>query len=221
MDTPPSPPGSSPPPVPTSPPRSPGASAPCQAPDGGAPSPRITCLDDVRDQQSTRIHEGPAPTARRQLMGAPHVYRAEDPRARVLRCTARNSTRRATTPPWPSSRPRSPSCGAPPRPAVRDQRESGRCPLDFAEVPAAMFACDAQLRPHRGLRRAHQEQKNTGRLVASSATSVPTAQARRGRGLEDRRDRRRPTQVAPAIEPRMTLATVGLLPGRRAPGCSR
>ena len=104
---------------------------------GGAPARVLPMIEEVERTDDARGLVNGILDRKEKLMGFGHrVYRAEDPRARVLRHTAKNSTRRATRPPPRSSRPRSPNCAnvgptAPSRPTSssgpRSSSTSPRC----------------------------------------------------------------------------------------------
>jgi citrate synthase len=142
---------------------------------GGAPSRVLKMLDDVEREGDARAYVKALMDRKERLMGFGHrVYRAEDPRARVLRRTAKEL--------------------AAPRVAVAEALEDAalaelheRYPdrvlatnvefwsavvLDFAEVPASlftpMFAC-ARLA---GWSAHVLEEKQTGRLIRPSAKYV-------------------------------------------------
>jgi citrate synthase len=142
---------------------------------GGAPSRVLKMLDDVEREGDARAYVKGLMDRKERLMGFGHrVYRAEDPRARVLRRTAKE-------------------LGAP-RVAVAEALEDAalaelreRHPdrvlatnvefwsavvLDFAQVPASlftpMFAC-ARLA---GWSAHILEERKTGRLIRPSAKYV-------------------------------------------------
>ena len=89
---------------------------------GGAPSRVLKMLDEVAASGDAEQYVKDLLDRGERLMGFGHrVYRAEDPRARVLRRTATRSTppgsrspRRSRRPPWPSSRPAGPTACWPP-----------------------------------------------------------------------------------------------------------
>ena len=101
---------------------------------GGAPARVLPMIQEVeRTGDAVGLVKGIL-DRKEKLMGFGHrVYRAEDPRARVLRRTCRDSAPSATR--WPRrwSRRRWPSCGSAARPGHRDQRRVlGAVILDFA-----------------------------------------------------------------------------------------
>src|SRR5213079_1054595 len=109
---------------------------------GGAPSRVLTMLDDVEREGDADRYVKAALDRGERLMGFGHrVYRAEDPRARVLRRTAREL-----------GAPRYEIAEALERAALAELRERrpdrvletnvefwAAIVLDFAEVPAPMF----------------------------------------------------------------------------------
>jgi hypothetical protein len=123
---------------------------------GGAPSACCRCSTRSRRPATPGVRQGLLDRGER-LMGFGHrVYRAEDPRARVLRRTAKELGAPATRSPRRWSRPRSPSCASAARPVLETNVEFwAAVVLDFAEVPAAHVHVDVHLRPHRRLVGAH------------------------------------------------------------------
>ena len=110
-------------------------------------------------------------------MGFGHrVYRAEDPRARVLRRTARElRLARASRSPRRSSRRRWPSCNArkPDRVLATNVEFWSAVVLDLAEVPADLFTRMFTCARVAGWSAHILEQKREGRLIR------PTRQVRR------------------------------------------
>ena len=73
---------------------------------GGAPSRVLHMLDGVEQSGNAETYVKDLLDKGDRLMGFGHrVYRAEDPRARVLRAPPRSSAPRASRPPSPWSRP--------------------------------------------------------------------------------------------------------------------
>ncbi|CAM5502227.1 Citrate synthase 2 OS=Streptomyces microflavus OX=1919 GN=Smic_46680 PE=3 SV=1 [Streptomyces microflavus] len=110
-----------------------------------------------------------------RLMGFGHrVYRAEDPRARVLRRTARElaAPRFEVAERWRRPRWRSCTRGAPDRVLATNVEFWAAIVLDFAEVPAHMFTSMFTCARTAGWSAHILEQKRTGRLVRPSATYV-------------------------------------------------
>ena len=80
---------------------------------GGAPARVLPMLEEVERTGDARGLVKGILDRHEKLMGFGHrVYRAEDPRARVLRATAKQLAHRATKSRRRSSRQRSPSCGS-------------------------------------------------------------------------------------------------------------
>ena len=125
-------------------------------------------------------------TASERLMGFGHrVYRAEDPRARVLRRPPRSSAPRASRPRWRWRRPRSRSCasGVPTgrsRPTWSSGRRSSwtspRCPATCSP------RCSPAPAPPAGARTSSSRRTPAGWCARRRATSAPTrASPRRSR----------------------------------------
>ena len=105
---------------------------------GGAPSRVLHMIEEIERTGDADAYVKGVLDRNERLMGFGHrVYRAEDPRARVLRRTARDSTPRGTRWPRPSRRRPSPSCAsAGPTASSRPTSSSGprsswtspRCP---------------------------------------------------------------------------------------------
>ena len=108
-------------------------------------------------------------------MGFGHrVYRAEDPRARVLRRTARELGRRATRSAQPLEQAALEELHArrPDRVLATNVEFWAAIVLDFAEVPAHMFTSMFTCARTAGWSAHILEQKRTGRLVRPSARYV-------------------------------------------------
>ena len=152
------------------------------------PSRVLHMLDGVEETGDARRYVKGVLDRGERLMGFGHrVYRAEDPRARVLRRTARaSSAPRATRPPPRWRRPRSAELRAPPaRPGARDQRRVlGRRRPRLRRGPAAHVHADVHLRPHRRLVGAHP------RAEAHRAADPAVAPATSARGRASRGRRR-------------------------------
>ena len=141
---------------------------------GGAPARVLPMIEEVeRTGDAGALVKGIL-DRKEKLMGFGHrVYRAEDPRARVLRAHAPSGWRRRATR-WPPrwSRPRSTELRErrPDRAIETNVEFWAAVILDFAEVPPhmmpAMFTCG----PHRRLVRAHpRAEARLGKLVRPSA----------------------------------------------------
>ena len=164
---------------------------------GGAPSRVLHMLDEVEKTGDAEKYVKDLLDRKERLMGFGHrVYRAEDPRARVLR-----RVRGARRPPL-RGRPR-PGEGRPQgaaraasRPAGRDQRGvlgGDRPRLRRGAQPHVHL--DVHLRPHRRLVRAHPraEEHRPPRAPVGPLRRPGPAQARGGRGLRhDHGQGRRP-----------------------------
>ena len=154
---------------------------------GGAPSRVLHMLDGVEESGNAEKYVKDLLDRKDRLMGFGHrVYRAEDPRARVLRRAAEEL-----------GAPRFEAALALEQAALKELRERrpdrpietnvefwAAIVLDFAEVPSHMFTSMFTCARTAGWCAHILEQKKTGRLVRPSARYIgPTAQARGGRGL--------------------------------------
>ena len=125
---------------------------------GGAPSRVLKMLDDVAEEGDARAYVKRLMDSKQRLMGFGHrVYRAEDPRARVLRRTAKElNAPRVEVAEALEERRAGGAQGALPRPGARDQRRvlvGGRPRLRAGA--GAHVHVDVRLRPRRRVERAH------------------------------------------------------------------
>jgi citrate synthase len=142
---------------------------------GGAPSRVLHMLDDVEKTGDAEKYVKDLLDRKERLMGFGHrVYRAEDPRARVLRRSAEEL-----------GAPRFDAALALEQAALKELRERrpdrpvetnvefwAAIVLDFAEVPSHMFTSMFTCARTAGWCAHILEQKNTGRLVRPSARYI-------------------------------------------------
>jgi citrate synthase len=142
---------------------------------GGAPSRVLTMLDDVERSGDPSGYVKKVLDRGERLMGFGHrVYRAEDPRARVLRRTAKElgSTRYEVADALEKAAIEELTARYPDRPLRTNVEFWSAVVLDFAEVPAHMFTSMFTCARTAGWSAHILEQKKLGRLVRPSARYV-------------------------------------------------
>ncbi|WP_336922560.1 citrate synthase 2 [Aquipuribacter sp. SD81] len=139
---------------------------------GGAPSRVLHMLDGVEERGDALAYVRGVLDAGERLMGFGHrVYRAEDPRARVLRATAE----RLGAPRFEAARALEQAAleelhaRKPDRVLATNVEFWAAVVLDFAEVPAEMFTPMFTCARSAGWSAHVLEQKRTGRLIRPSA----------------------------------------------------
>lgn len=142
---------------------------------GGAPSRVLKMLDDVERSGDPEGYVRAALARGERLMGFGHrVYRAEDPRARVLRRTARElgSPRYEVAEALEKAAIAALAEAKPDRPLRTNVEFWSAVVLDFAEVPAHMFTSMFSCARTAGWSAHILEQKRLGKLVRPSARYV-------------------------------------------------
>jgi citrate synthase len=142
---------------------------------GGAPSRVLHMLDEVERSGDPRAYVKAELDAGRRLMGFGHrVYRAEDPRARVLRRTAKElgSTRYEVAEALEQAAIEELTDRYPDRPLRTNVEFWSAVVLDFAQVPAHMFTSMFTCARTAGWSAHILEQKKLNKLVRPSARYV-------------------------------------------------
>jgi citrate synthase len=142
---------------------------------GGAPSRVLKMLDDVEREGDAKGYVTRLLDSGQRLMGFGHrVYRAEDPRARVLRRTARDlgSRRVEAAEALEAAALEELTNRYPDRPLRTNVEFWSAVVLDFAEVPPHMFTSMFTCARHAGWSAHILEQKRTGRLIRPSAKYI-------------------------------------------------
>src|SRR5213083_2714193 len=142
---------------------------------GGAPSRVLTMLDDVEREGDADRYVKAALDRGERLMGFGHrVYRAEDPRARVLRRTARElgAPRFEVAEALEKAALAELKARRPDRVLETNVEFWAAIVLDFAEVPSNMFTSMFTCARTGGWSAHILEQKGTGRLIRPSARYV-------------------------------------------------
>jgi citrate synthase len=145
---------------------------------GGAPSRVLAMLDEVERSGDPVGYIRRTLDRKERLMGFGHrVYRAEDPRARVLRRAARDlgSHRYEVAEALEAAAIEELTNRYPDRPLRTNVEFWSAVVLDFAEVPAHMFTSMFTCARTAGWSAHILEQKRTGRLIRPSARYVGPA----------------------------------------------
>jgi citrate synthase len=142
---------------------------------GGAPSRVLAMLDEVEESGDAERWVKAAMDRGDRLMGFGHrVYRAEDPRARVLRRTARQlgSRRYEVAEKLEAAAIAELTARYPDRPLRTNVEFWSAVVLDYAEVPASMFTSMFTCARTAGWSAHILEQKRLGKLIRPSARYV-------------------------------------------------
>ncbi|HEV7823644.1 MAG TPA: citrate synthase 2 [Mycobacteriales bacterium] len=142
---------------------------------GGAPSRVLKMLDEVEQEGDATAWVKKAMDRGERLMGFGHrVYRAEDPRARVLRRTAQElgSPRFQVAEELEKAAIEELTARKPDRPLRTNVEFWSAVLLDFAEVPAHMFTSMFTCARTAGWSAHIMEQKRLGKLIRPSAEYV-------------------------------------------------
>jgi citrate synthase len=142
---------------------------------GGAPSRVLKMLDEVEQEGDATAWVKKAMDRGERLMGFGHrVYRAEDPRARVLRRTAQElgSPRFQVAEALEKAAIEELTARKPDRPLRTNVEFWSAVLLDFAEVPAHMFTSMFTCARTAGWSAHIMEQKRLGKLIRPSAEYV-------------------------------------------------
>jgi citrate synthase len=142
---------------------------------GGAPSRVLTMLDEVERSGDPQGYVKGLLDRKERLMGFGHrVYRAEDPRARVLRRTAKElgSHRYEVADALEKAAIEELTDRFPDRPLRTNVEFWSAVVLDFAEVPGSMFTPMFTCARTAGWSAHILEQKRLGKLIRPSATYV-------------------------------------------------
>jgi citrate synthase len=145
---------------------------------GGAPSRVLKMLDDVEHEGDAEKYVKKLLDSGQRLMGFGHrVYRAEDPRARVLRRTAKElgSRRYEVAEELEKAALAELKARQPDRVLATNVEFWSAVVLDFAEVPAHMFTSMFTCARTAGWSAHVLEQKRTGRLIRPAAKYIGPA----------------------------------------------
>jgi citrate synthase len=145
---------------------------------GGAPMRVLKMLDEVAEEGDARSYVKRLLDSKQRLMGFGHrVYRAEDPRARVLRRTAKelNAPRVEVAEALEQAALAELKERYPDRVLATNVEFWSAVVLDFAQVPSHMFTSMFTCARVAGWSAHILEQKRTGRLIRPSARYVGPA----------------------------------------------
>ena len=193
---------------------------------GGAPARVLTMIEEVEKSGDAEAYVKGLLDSGERLMGFGHrVYRAEDPRARVLRRTAKelNAPRYEVAEALEQAALAELRARRPDRVLETNVEFWAAIVLDFAEVPANMFTSMFTCARTGGWSAHILEQKQTGRLIRPSAiyTGPPARKADEVDGWQTRVERLIRRSRPAARQLALVPARLALGPGHATARCAR